>query len=478
VRLGRESTALDPTAAASANRFVNVHASREYEINSVLELFNSRDVLSSVVSGVGPLVVLGKDDQPAAQTATFLPLGDIFAPYSIEDEALKHLANHLQVEPVKLSNVVSVSYEAVSPELARDVVTRLVDNARNAHIRVNRTDGSQEFFVTQAEHLRTRLMRLENELRDKKNAAGIAHLDEQRRLMLRQLADLRVGLLETEASLSASSAQLESHARLLERIPETITLNHTTGMPQTAVATMREQLFIAQVREKELLSRYTKHHPLAIAAADHIARLRAVLDGEPDEPLLSRGPNEAHRALHIEQLQEQSTVSSLRAQADTVRKQLSPLEHDVKAFNNAEAEFARLQREIEIETENYKRYAECLEQSRIDHELAMKNISNLNLLQPPTYSVTPTSPRPALNLAMGLVIALASSLGVGLFLEHRQTGLLYRLARPARDYTLVGGRFERGVRPEAWGGAAADPAETNGTGAEGHANGNGHAPSQ
>ena len=69
---------------------------------------------------------------------------------SIEDAALKHLSKNLFIAPVKKSNVIDVAYDAKSPELARDIVASVIKQARDVHIRVNRTDGSHEFFATQA----------------------------------------------------------------------------------------------------------------------------------------------------------------------------------------------------------------------------------------------------------------------------------------------------------------------------------------
>jgi uncharacterized protein involved in exopolysaccharide biosynthesis len=266
---------------------------------------------------------------------------------------------------------------------------------------------------------------------------------------------------------------------LLEGIPETIVLGHTVGMPLSAVASMREQLFVAEIREQELLSRFTRHHPQAIAAAKHIAALKAVLAGEPVEPQVARGPNRAHQEMNLASLKGASSVSSLQAQAATLRKQLAPVERELKSFNDAEADFARLQREIDIETENYKRYSDCLEQSRIDHELGLKNISNLNVLQPPTYSVTPTHPRPLVNLSVGFIVALMSSFGLGMFLEHRRTGFLYRWAWPGpRDLGEFlmrsgNGRFNQGLFERPWDEPADHPlgasvGESSGNGSDNH----------
>ena len=91
VRLGRESVAMDPTATATTDQVVMVHESREYEINSVLELLKSRAVLSGVVAGVGPLVVLGREVESDSTTHTAGLLAiDPFKSYSVDDEALRH----------------------------------------------------------------------------------------------------------------------------------------------------------------------------------------------------------------------------------------------------------------------------------------------------------------------------------------------------------------------------------------------------
>jgi uncharacterized protein involved in exopolysaccharide biosynthesis len=193
---------------------------------------------------------------------------------------------------------------------------------------------------------------------------------------------------------------------------------------------MREQLFIAQVREKEILSRFTAEHPSAIAAAEQIKALEAVIKEEPLKPQVALEQNATHQEISLALLKGTSSAASLTAHATAVREQLEAAETELAEFNNKEVEVTRLEREIVIDTANYKRYAESVEQARIDQELMASNISNLNVLQQPTISVTPTSPRRKLNLAVGMVVAMASSLCVGLMLEQRRSGFLFRLVAP------------------------------------------------
>jgi len=130
VRLGRESVALDPTTTATTSQVVMVQESREYEINSVFELLKSRAVLSNVISSLGPQMVLGREMDPdSVKSAGMLESLHLFSPYSVEDAALKQLNNDLNIVAVKKSNIINISCNAKTPELARDIVAKLIEQA-------------------------------------------------------------------------------------------------------------------------------------------------------------------------------------------------------------------------------------------------------------------------------------------------------------------------------------------------------------
>src|SRR5688572_23850611 len=63
VRLGRESVKLDPTA--TTGQTLDVHESRDGEINSLFELLGSRVILERIVDEVGVARILGDDEAEA-----------------------------------------------------------------------------------------------------------------------------------------------------------------------------------------------------------------------------------------------------------------------------------------------------------------------------------------------------------------------------------------------------------------------------
>ena len=426
VRLGRESVSLDPTA--TTGQVVMVNETRENEINSIFELLKSRVILSNVVAAVGEQVVLDNGSpEMDVQMAGMFSMLSLSPMYSLEDAAVKRLANNLKITAVKKSNVINISYDAGSPELARDIVTSVIDQAREMHGRVNRIQGSHEFFRAQSKQASETLAKLEQQLLEEKSRCGIASVEDQRMLKMQQVSELETKLLAIEAGLTAVLAEMQAGQGALKRIPEKITASETIGMPHSTVAAMREQLFTLQMREKETLVNYSEIHPHSILIREQVAALKKVLDAEPVQAQVEQRSNSVHQEMHLAYLKAETSVASLQAQAAKLQNQLNQSREELTKINSSAVKISRLEREIQLETASYEKYSENLEQARIDHELEMKNISNLNILQPPTCSITPTRPRRLLNLALGMMAALASSLGVGLFLEQRHSGLLSRL---------------------------------------------------
>ena len=119
---------------------------------------------------------------------------------------------------------------------------------------------------------------------------------------------------------------------------------------------------------------------------------------------------------HASLLQGDGPIASLQAQLAVVETQLVDARKAMTTFNDAELELLRLEREIALEKASYGKSAENRERARINQAMQEQSISNLNVLQTPSYSVTPTKPRVIINMALGFVLALIASCGVvGLF---------------------------------------------------------------
>ena len=201
---------------------------------------------------------------------------------------------------------------------------------------------------------------------------------------------------------------------------------------------MREQLYEQEMREQELASRLTEEHPAVIASRAETAELRDIVKHEPVEPQVTRGRNPAREEIQLILLKRQETFAGLVAEADKLNEQHAEALAELTRLNQHEVQLADLQREIELQKLNYKKYSESLEQARVDSELQLENISNVNVLEAPTLARAPSRPRVKLTLLLGCIAGLALAAGVGVLARlNLCAGVLAADPRTRRKLTVT-----------------------------------------
>ncbi len=135
VRVGRENATLDATVTLGQESVVTAPISRDSELNSIVEILQSRSVMEKVVDAVGVGQLL-EGDSPADR-----------------ERAVQLVTNGVRVAAAHRSNVVQVVFEGRSPELCQSVVGSLLTIYAAEHARLNRPQGSHDFFAEQAERL-------------------------------------------------------------------------------------------------------------------------------------------------------------------------------------------------------------------------------------------------------------------------------------------------------------------------------------
>lgn len=445
VRLGRESVSLDPTATTGS--VISVGQSRENEIKSELEILNSKELVEKVVDTIGPDAFLKSPDElnekshsPRADSEN--RVGEIrqklrlamkevedllgsfsLSPLSDRDKAILKVMKSMEIEALKNSNIIAISFEAKSRTLAQETIHQLIDFYLDKRIHVHRTPGSYEFFDKQTGEFRNTLARAEENLRELKNRSGIASLDEQRRVLVKRIGDLEQELDGTTSTLAASMAKVQAMEKTLASLPETLVTQETTGNPNQGVDFMRARLYELQLKEQDILSRFTETSKPVEEIQRQIAEAKALLSREePSRTQVTRALNEAYRQVQVALLAEKATLISLEAKVREQKAQLTSARGELKAINDSEIRLMHVQREMGIQEINYLKYNEKLEQARIDHALEMSKISNISVVQPATYPVKPVRPRKLLNLVLGLLLGSLGGIGLAFFSEFTAQG--------------------------------------------------------
>jgi uncharacterized protein involved in exopolysaccharide biosynthesis len=166
---------------------------------------------------------------------------------------------------------------------------------------------------------------------------------------------------------------------------------------------MRQKLYELQTREQALLSRKTAEHPDVIAIQEQVRASKQILDAET--PL----HGQATSALLTT---EKAQAASLKARDNALAVEHKQLTSKLKDLNDHELNIVELERRVRLLDANYETYAKGLEQARIDDALKNEGISNLSVVQTPSFVPKPSVPKTGLTLMLALVAATGAAIGV------------------------------------------------------------------
>ncbi len=294
-----------------------------------------------------------------------------------------------------------------------------IDAYLDEHVRLNRPQGSHDFFAEQTRQLRSELAQKEEALRDLKTQTGLASTRDQRQQLIARIGRLEDDLLQTDAARAVSAAKVQMLRKKLAEYPATQMTQEVSGYGNEGTDRMRDQFYALQVREKEAASRYTPDHPKLQQIREQMDRAKEVLaDEERTRTQVTKEPGRLYQQTQLELLAEEPIWASLDARTRELSSQLAAARDELKTFNNNELRVAELQREVDLFDAEYRKYSASLEQARIDQALEFERMSNINIVQKATYEPIPASPRPLLNLLLGLGVGLFGAAGLCLVCER------------------------------------------------------------
>jgi uncharacterized protein involved in exopolysaccharide biosynthesis len=427
IRLGRESVGLDPTATVGQTLAVN--ESRETELNSIVDVMQSRSMVEAIVDRLGPDVVLGKAELDAkaadgGTSASGFSLGSLFAAIprprfgpglSDREKAIVGLEKAITISLTKRSSVVSVSCKAKTPRLAQRIVAEMLAVFMERYIGSSRTEGSTAFFVGKQNAVRETLLNLQNEIRDAKNLAGISSVEGGRKMLQDQIVVAQTEVMRAESSLAAATAAVEVLQQQLDEQPLTV-VSKTQGFPNDGIDRSRQTLYELLSKESELASRYNDTHPRLIALRKQIQRARVTIGEETPTTQTLSALNPSRQQLEVKLAEELAKASAADSQLRQAKALAASLNERLLVLNGVEGRIESLGKELEIAQANMKSYSEKLEQARVVDELVAHRICNVNVFQQPTYSEKPTGPTNSTMFAMGLVVAAGAAIGLPLLM--------------------------------------------------------------
>ncbi len=380
----------------------------EEELNSEVELLRDDEVLRRVVEETG---TGGRD------WFHFLRVGEGNA--GRVERAARRLAQKLRVEPVKKTNLISISYTADDPQAAAKVLQSVASAYLEKHMEVHRPAGELHFFDQQRGESRLQLEEAKGKLLQFAARHGVVAAAEQRDLALQKLSEVDANYRQTRVDLAETQQRVWELEDLLSKLPERTTTQVRIADNPELLKALKASLLDLQLKRTQLLTKFEPSHRLVQEVDQQIAQAEATIATENTLPLRDETTDKnAHYEWAKAELQRaQVQLKSLQArEAATATQEVS-----YQAMARQLGEDAITQDDLfsaeKAAQENHLRYVKKQEEARMDDALDERGIVNVAIAEHPVAPALPVW-SPWMVLAMGLAAAGAAGTGAAFAADY------------------------------------------------------------
>ncbi len=381
----------------------------EDELNSEVELLESDDVMQQVAVATGlnkrtSLMgkILGREDE-AGKTA----------------KAAKRLRGGLVVEPIKKTNLISITYSSGDPQLAAAVLKALNEAYIRKHAEVNRPAGQFKFFDQEADRYKKELSDAEAQLGAfAAESGGVAPLLARDQTLTR-LTEFTATLSQTRADMAATEQKIRTLEAQSGSTPSKITTSSTETDDAQVLQQMKSMLMTLELKRTELLTKYQPTYPLVTEVDKQIADTRASIEKEEAKPLqqVTTGENPTYQYVSTELAKAKADYSALQARAVATEGIIAMYKQKATELEQKGIQENDLQRVIKTDEENYLLYQHKREEARMSDMLDQTHILNVAVAEEPAVPVLPTGSR-MVFVVLGLVIGAVMSVGLAIALDY------------------------------------------------------------
>jgi polysaccharide chain length determinant protein (PEP-CTERM system associated) len=333
--------------------------------------------------------------------------------------------------------IYSISYQHTNRQTSLDVVRTLLDNFVEGTLSGNRTGANeaQSFLVRQIADLEKRLSEAEARLAEfKKRNVGMLPGEERGDYFSRLESEMTL-LQQAETNLAVASSRREELRRQLAASRQFVpgTAGSGSSSSSGAVPDVSIRVQEAEARLEDLLLRFTDRHPEVLALRQTIKELKErearelaelARGGAGTGAIRSLNVNPVYQSIQTQLSQVEVELASLRGAAAQHRREIAELRRFVDSAPEVEQEFARLNRDYNVQRAQYQQLVERLERAKVSDDAAQNGIVRFEVIEPPRAGLAPVWP----NRSVFMVLALLAGLAAGVVLA-----LVPAVLRPTFD---------------------------------------------
>jgi uncharacterized protein involved in exopolysaccharide biosynthesis len=372
----------------------------EEELLSEAELLKSRDLLTKVV--------VACDLQTFSGSSFWNGISD--KSDQRIPRAVLVLEKDLTVQPIKLTNLISVTYKSKDPQLAARVLNSLAGLYLEKHLAMHRAPGEFDFFHQQAEEYRKALASTQVRLTNFSRSEGVVSPALEKEITVRKLVEFEAAAQEARAGIAETKQRIRTLETQLASLPHRETTQVRTADNPQLMERMKSRLLELELKRTELLTKFEPSYRLVQEVQEQIAQTREAIAAAERAPLrdetTDRDPT--YEALRAELAKSNTELAALQARAAATAGMVRSYRTESQQLDSKEVLQQDMLRAAKADEENYLLYLRKEEEARISDALDRQRFSNLTVAEAATVPIVPQGRRLLIIFLGGLAASLAS----------------------------------------------------------------------
>lgn len=298
---------------------------------------------------------------------------------------------NLIIQPIAGTHLVNVVYEAPTAEIAKDVVTSLINNFIKIQIETKSETGeyAKKVLTKQLAETRKRLRDSEEALVKYANDKGILSFDDKQTRHVKNFEALDAALVNAENR----RIQAESLYVQMKRVGSV-----STVLTNPVITNLKATLVRLEGDYQEMLKTFKPNYPDMQRLNQQIGNARAKLNKE---------------MVNIQ--------SSMKADFLAAKNQESRIRSELKKFNtkmhnlqDSSLDYNTLKREVETNGKLFNQLLQRLEEVNV---ASAASTSSISIVEPAVAPFKRYRPKPKINIGLGLLSGLLIGLGLAFLRE-------------------------------------------------------------
>jgi polysaccharide chain length determinant protein (PEP-CTERM system associated) len=360
------------------------------------------------------------------------------------EKMVDELMSQIKIGGTERDDIYTITYTSDNPKLGKDIVQSLLTIFVEGSFSGKKQDSQKavQFIDDQIKAYEEKLTAAENSLKEFKirnmglvPREGGGDFGSQLSAATDQLSQARLELAEAEQARNAIRRQISGEPA---KPGETV-----TDVPLTDPE-LESRIATAQKALDGLRLQYTEQHPDIVANRRLLEQLLAQKADLAKQKKRSIDPGAGYspmlQQLNVALSQAEARVASMRIRVDEYAARVARLRTQSGQVPEVEAQLAQLNRDYQVNKENYQKLLERRESARLSGDLSSAtDMLTFRVIDPPTVPAQPAGPNRLRLFSLVFVGALAAGIAVAFLMSQlRPTFLSQATLREVTGLPVLG----------------------------------------